>query len=197
MSDNSQTKDTSCGYDSVSQQFIDIRSDSGRNRVRTWATSLPRGSSIIDIGAGSGIPLTEVLIAAGLDAYALDASPKMVSAFQDNFPDTPIICDAVESSPFYDRSFDAALMVGVIFLLSEDTQRLVLQRIGAALNPQGRLLFSAPHQIHTWNDNLTSQTSHSLGREAYIDTLQKSGLRLTAEHTDEGGSHYYEAVKRG
>ena len=37
---------------------------------------------VLDVGAGSGEPLTAELIKAGFDVSAIDASPKMVAAFR-------------------------------------------------------------------------------------------------------------------
>lgn len=160
--------DLSCGYDEIAEQFINIRSNSGTALVKKWAAALPEKSSIIDIGAGSGQPLTQVLINTRLNVYALDASHRMIEAFQSHFPNIPIACEAAQTSAFFERKFDAVLMVGLIFLLPEDAQILLLTHISKALHPKGRLLFSAPHQIHTWNDNLTGRKSTSLGRAAYI-----------------------------
>jgi hypothetical protein len=57
-------------------------------------------------------------------------------------------------------------------------------------------LFTAPWQVATWLDNSTSRPSVSLGRAAYRDLLSNAGLTVVREHEDEGGNHYFEALKQ-
>jgi len=189
------TIDASAGYDAIADEFIAIRSTSGRNIVRGWAKSLPSGCSVIDIGAGHGEPLTSALIDEGLSVWAIDASPNLVKAFRKRFPKIKVACDAVEHSTFFDRTFDAALMVGLIFLLDEDRQKAVIDRVADILAPDGRFLFSAPWQIGCWNDLLTNETSSSLGAEEYQRMLEQSGFALIATHEDESGTNYFESKR--
>ena len=192
------SEDASNGYEAVAEEFMAVRSTSGRVIVRKWAASLPRGCSVVDIGSGHGEPLTSALIDAGLAVSAIDASPTMVAAFRKRFPGLEVACEPAERSRFFDRQFDAALAIGLIFLLPEDIQRDLIRRVSGALKPGGRLLFSAPWQVGTWNDILTGQPSWSLGTDKYRRVLAHSGFHLIVEHdeqADGGGTHYYEAQK--
>lgn len=188
--------EASAGYDAIADQFIAARSTSGFELVQGWANSLPSRSSIIDVGAGHGQPLTPALINAGHSVWAIDASPKLVDAFKKSFPDTPIACERVEDSDFFQRRFDAALMVGLIFLLQEERQITVIEKLSSVILPGGRLLFSAPWQAGTWKDLLTKNSSWSLGEQKYRRLLAQSGFTLIASHEDDGGSHYYEAERK-
>ncbi|HEY4364153.1 MAG TPA: class I SAM-dependent methyltransferase [Bryobacteraceae bacterium] len=80
--------------------------------VRKWARTLARGAAVLDLGCGSGLPLTEVLVAEGLCVYGVDAAPSFVEAFRRNLPGTPEVCEAVEDSRFFDRTFDGVLAWG-------------------------------------------------------------------------------------
>ena len=188
-------RDRSNGYEAIAEEFICLRSSSGVATIRKWAASLPRNGSVLDVGAGSGEPLTAALIEEGLAVCAIDASPTMVAALQQRFPGVEIACEPAESSRFFDRTFDGALAVGLVFLLPEDSQRKLLRKLAGVLKPGGGLLFSAPRQVCTWDDRLTGQRSSSLGAEAYRRILASSGLRLTGEYLDEGETYYYQAQK--
>ncbi len=188
--------DSSNGYEAVAEEFMAVRSTSGRAVVQKWAASLPPGGSVVDVGAGSGEPLTSALVDEGLAVSAIDASSTMVAAFRRRFPGVEVTCESAERSRFFGRTFDAALAVGLIFLLPADSQRELIRRISGALKPQGRLLFSALHQVCTWDDILTGRPSSSLGAEEYRRILASSGLHLIEDHVDEDGTHYYEAQKR-
>lgn len=189
------TEDRSHGWEAVAEKFMALRSDTGLSIVREWAASFPRGASILDIGAGAGEPVTAALIDAGLAVSAIDASPTMVAAFRRRFPGVDVACEPAELSSFFGRSFDGALAIGLMFLLPADSQRTLIRRVAGALEPGGRLLFSAPRQICTWDDLLTGQPSSSLGVEEYRRVLSNAGLPLIAEHVDEGQNHHYEAQK--
>lgn len=188
--------DPSAGYDAIADQFIIARSGSGADLVRSWAHALAPNSSIVDIGSGHGEPLTSTLIHAGHSVWAIDASARLVDAFKERFPGIPVACESVEESDFFQRSFDAALMVGLIFLLPEDRQAATIRKVSSILSPGGRLLFSAPRQTGSWKDLLTQKTSWSLGAKAYRNLLEQSGFSVVATHEDEGGSHYYEAERQ-
>ena len=191
------SRDMSNGYEMVADDFMAVRSKStiGLAVVRKWAALLPRGGLVVDVGAGSGEPLTYALINEGLAVSAIDASPAMVAAFRRRFPGVEVACEPAERSQFFNKIFDGALMVGMIFLLPADSQRELIRRLSAALKPGGRLLFSAPRQNCAWKDVMTGQCSASLGDDEYRRILVNSGLHLIDRHVDEGNSHYYEAQK--
>lgn len=189
--------DPSAGYESAAEGFMSVRSDAGAAVVALWAQSLPSGASVIDIGAGHGAPLTPPLLNAGIKVWALEPSPRLARAHRAEFPTIPVACEAVPESFFFGRTFDAALMVGVIFLLPGTVQQTVFPRIAAAVRPCGSLLFSAPREMGTWDDVLTGRTCCSLGQQGYTSMLRAAGFRLVAEHDDDGGNHFYEAQRLG
>ena len=166
----------------------------GVKPVREWARTLMRGATVLDLGCGAGFPITEVLVTEGLNVYAIDASPSFVDAFRRNLPRIPVACEAVEDSTFFDRTFDAVLSWGLMFLLPAEEQRRLIQRIGDILLPGGRLLFTSPDEPVVWNDAITGLESRSLGAVEYRNQLMAAGLLVTREYLDEGG-YYFEASK--
>lgn len=191
-------EDRSNGYDAIADAFVAARSGSttGRAIIRRWAASLPAGGTVVDIGCGSGEPVTATLIDAGLAVSALDASPALVAAFRQRFPAVEVACEPVERSRFFGRRFDGAVAIGLMFLLPENAQRALVGRVAGALKPGGRFLFTAPRQACAWDDVLTGRRSSSLGAAEYGRLLDAAGLDLIAEHVDEGENHHFEARKR-
>src|SRR6476659_2930349 len=141
--------DRSNGYEGIALEFL-ARRGSGRstgigvNQVRKWARTLPPGAAVIDLGCGPGFPITEVLVAERLSTFGVDAAPSFVQAFRRNLPNTPIACEAVQESKFFDRTFDGVLAWGFMFVLSPEDQRRLIQGIGDILVPGSRLLFTCP-----------------------------------------------------
>jgi 2-polyprenyl-3-methyl-5-hydroxy-6-metoxy-1,4-benzoquinol methylase len=189
--------DESNGYDFKATQFAAIRgkSDIGIASVRSWVRTFMPQSAILDIGCGTGIPITKVLVDEGMNVYGIDASPSMVTLFRQNFPGVPVACETAETSRFFDRKFDGIIAWGLIFLMPKDKQIKIIQQAAAALNTGGNLLFTAPLQRTEWNDVFTGNLSLSLGSEGYKEILSASGLTLTGEFEDEGENYYYSASK--
>jgi len=190
--------DHSEGWEDVAEHFMAARSDTGAHLVLSWAReNLPRSrsGSVIDIGCGSGVPIAHTLIDAGVDVFGIDASPTLIAAFRRQFPKAQSACEAAQDSPFFHRTFDAAVAIGLLFLLTEDDQQKVIRRVANVLKPGGRFLFTAPREKCEWDDTLTGRRSKSLGAEAYEQLLRESGLHLASSRIDEGGNNYYDAVK--
>jgi cyclopropane fatty-acyl-phospholipid synthase-like methyltransferase len=171
------------------------RSNIGASTVREWARQFPAGAAVLDLGSGSGVPVTEALVECGLAVYAVEASQSLVSAFQRRFPGVPVDCSPVEVSSFFNRTFDGILAWGLMFLLAPATQQALIRKAASALRPGGRFLFTSPSQTCTWTDALTGQESISPGRGAYIEVFEACGLTLENELQDEGGNHYYETSR--
>lgn len=185
--------DRSNGYETVSGEFMSIRSRSntGVATVRNWAKSLSPGGTVLDVGCGHGMPISETLMDEGFTVYGIDASPSMVAAFRSRFPNAPVECGAIEDSRFFGRRFDGVIAWGLMFLLAPDVQAALIRKVALALKPDGGFLFTAPHQACEWLDNLTGQKSVSLGSDAYRKIVASEGLALVGEAEDEGQNHYY------
>lgn len=188
--------DRSEGWDGVAGQFMAVRSDIGARLVQSWAREhLPAAGAVVDVGCGSGVPIAQVLIDEGFEVFGIDASPVLVAAFRRRFPQAPCACEAAQDSEFFHRRFDAAVSVGLLFLLAGADQRDVVRRVARSLRPGGRFLFSAPREACQWQDLLTGRRSISLGADEYERLLQACGLQLVGYRVDEGENNYYDAVK--
>src|SRR5690606_3942963 len=139
--------DPSNGYERVAAEFLAGRGRApstavGTKEVRDWARTLPSGATVIDLGCGTGLPITKVLVDEGLNVYGVDAAPSFVAAFRQNLPDVPVVCESVVESSFFNRTFDGVLAWGLIFLLQPDEQRQLIRRVADILLPGGRLVFT-------------------------------------------------------
>ena len=189
--------DRSNGYEGIAEAFMRTRRPSiGPTVVRKWAKTLPAGASVLDLGCGSGIPISEALLQEGFAVYGVDASETLIAKFRERFPGVPVECSPAEESLFFSRRFDAAVAWGLMFLLPADTQRSLIGKVARALNRDGRFLFTAPRETGTWTDGMTGLPSCSLGHDAYERELVAHDLRLVGNDVDEGDNYYYFALKR-
>lgn len=160
-----------------------------------WSKSLPDGAAVLDLGCGTGVPITKTLIDRGFDVYGIDASPSIIAAFRARFPTIPVECAAVEDSDFFGRAFEGVVAWGLFFLLDADAQRRLIAKIAAVLPRGGRLLFTATQQFCTWMDAMTDRPSTSLGHDLYRSALEAEGLSLVGTQLDVGENYYYFAQK--
>ncbi|HEY4099726.1 MAG TPA: class I SAM-dependent methyltransferase [Gemmatimonadales bacterium] len=192
--------DKSTGYEAVAAEFIAGRGRApatgiGAREVRAWARALPASSSVLDLGCGTGLPITRELIEAGLDVHAVDGSPSFVAAFRRNFPDVPVECESVLESTYFNRQFDAVIAWGLVFLLFPAEQRQLINRMSNAIVAGGRLLFTSPPRPQVWIDAMTAVESRSLGAEEYRAICASAGVVVAREYEDVGENHYYESIK--
>ena len=134
-----------------------------------------------------------VLVEEGLQVFGVDAAPSFVAAFQHNLPGTPILCEAVQESRFFDRTFDA--VIGLMFLLKAEDQHCLIQRFAEILMPGGRLLFTSTAKPAVWKNAMTGLESISLGGEQYKELLRAAGISVAEEHEDVGENHYFDAFR--
>jgi SAM-dependent methyltransferase len=193
-----ESTDPSNGYEAVANGFISgrLRSSVGASAVRAWVKTLPKGATVLDLGCGSGVPISQVIVDEGLTVCGVDASPSMIAAFRTRFPEAAAECRPVEESEFFGRAFEAVVAWGLMFLLPGDVQAKLIAKVSTVLKTGGKFLFTSPAQKCEWSDNLTGQTSQSLGAEAYRRILAANGLVVENETEDEGDNHYYFATKR-
>ena len=197
-----QQMDLSNGYESVSEEFLARRGNSktrsiaiGVKEVRKWAKTLPSDSSVIDMGCGPGFPITVVLVEEGLQVFGVDAAPSFVAVFQRNLPGIPIACESVLESRYFERTFDAVLSIGLMFLLKAEEQHRLIRRFADILVPGGRLLFTSTAKPAVWNDAMTGVESVSLGAEEYRKLLGAAGISVAEEYEDVGENHYFDSFK--
>ena len=189
--------DSATAYEARANEFLRGRERSaiGAQVVARWARTLPEASRVIELGCGGGYPVTAELAAAGLQLWAVDASPTLAAQFHSRFPSVPVQCVRVQESDFFGLHYDGAVAIGLVFLLPEPDQAALISRVSASLAPGGRFLFTAPTQIGTWKDMSTGLECTSLGRECYEALLEEACMRVVGTDVDEGQNNHYDAEK--
>lgn len=189
--------DSVAAYEKHAQTFLQCRDASkvGVQVANRWAHSLEHGSEVIEIACGGGVPITQILVDAGLKVWAIDSSPTLITVFKDRFPDIPVKCDTVLESDYFRRKYDAAISIGLIFLLGKRDQLEMLEKVSKILHPGASFLFTAPIEVGTWIDVNTGHACISLGQETYESALEKSGFRVLRRYEDSGKNNCYETEK--
>ena len=186
--------DSATEYEKNAQNYLRGRDESlvGYKIVRQWANKLPTGCEVIEIACGGGYPVTRELAETGLNLWAIDSSKTLITEFQKRFPNVEAKCERVQDSNFFNRKFDAAVAIGLIFLLPESEQAELIKRISNILNPGGKFLFMAPIKTGKWLDLNTGIQCSSLGYDRYQEILRNSGFQIISTLEDAGENNYYD-----
>lgn len=162
----------------------------GSTEVGNWSRHFSN-KKVLDIGCGTGIPISILFDQSENVIYGIDHSPKMIQAFQRNLPQATYECKNILTSEFFTMKFDIIVAWGVLFCFNSREQDLLLSKISNHLNVHGKFLFTAPIQKSKWTDIMTRQQLESLGREQYLNLFKNKGLELEREFQDSGENHYY------
>ena len=113
-------------YGALYNRIIDGKLEEAR---QTIIDLIPQGSSVIDIGCGTGELCFELFRQKQCKAVGLDLSLKMIRFAQERntFPEVTFVHgDATNLSEYPDRSFDFAVMLVFIHEMDEEKQRKAL-----------------------------------------------------------------------
>lgn len=170
----------------------------GVSEVTAFAATLRRGARVLEIGCGTGIPLTRALLEGGCEVVAIDSSAEMIARFRWNLPQTPAHVASILACDFPPATFDGALAWGVLFHLSATDQARAIASVATVLTPGGRFLFTAGGDEGTTEGRMHGVTFRytSLSVEGYRGLLRDNGLTLLDTHADRAQNTYYLAEKR-
>jgi ubiquinone/menaquinone biosynthesis C-methylase UbiE len=97
-------------YDQIAQWHASERVDqTGVPEATTLASSIPRGSLVLDVGCGNGMPISRALLNGGHRVIGLDSSGAMLEHFRRNCPEAFAVKGIVQSCPFADHSYRSIL----------------------------------------------------------------------------------------
>lgn len=174
-------------YDQIADWYVAARNpEVGIADLDDFADALPPDATVLDVGCGDGIPITQRLVRRGFDVVGLDSSAEMIARYRANFPDVPAQCGRVEDAAFRAGAFDAVVAWGVLFHLTEADQKDVIGKIGGWLKPGGRFLFTSGDVDGVTEGEMDGVTFRyvSLGRSGYRDAIKEAEMRLDDAHRD-------------
>lgn len=187
-------------YDLIAEWYASVRIDTtGVPEATALALSLPRGSRVLDIGCGNGIPLTKALRSGEHRVVSLDSSGAMLRHFRFNHPAMPAVQAMVQCCPFIDSIFDGAVAWGILFHLNPEDQIRAIANVSRVLKPGAPFLFTSGDEncfhgkVSIMNGVEFRHFSYST--DTYGRVLRDHGFTLANVHADSGKNLYYLANK--
>lgn len=185
-------------YDVIADWYATDRDpQTGVPEVIALAELVPSGARVLDIGCGTGIPITYALLTAGCNVFGIDSSAQMLARFRVNFPATPVIRGLVQSCCFVANVFDAAVAWGIMFHLTHADQARAMSNLSHVLKTGAPFLFTSGNEHGSVDGVMNGVSFHyfSFSIEGYRNLLHESGFTLLDTHADRGENTYYLARK--
>lgn len=99
-------------------------------------------SRILDLGCGTGLPITKLLVALGMNVTGVDRSRELLAKAKVHVPEATFILAEMESyEP--DGNFDAAVIWDSLFHLPRALHQPVLERMFSTLHAGGTLVLTS------------------------------------------------------
>lgn len=187
-------------YDLIAEWYASERVDhTGVPEATSLASSIPSASLVLDIGCGNGIPITRALLTGGHRTVGLDSSGAMLARFKQNCPEAFAVRGIVESCPFADDVFDAAVAWGVMFHLPPEDVIRAIANISRTLKRGAPFLFTSGDEdgfdAKEGNMNGVTFRYFSYSIQNYRRILGDHSFALVDVHADSGNNTYYLAKK--
>lgn len=183
-------------YDLIVKWYVSERVDqTGVPEANALASSIPAGSLVLDVGCGTGIPITRALLRRGHRVVGLDSSSAMLERFAQNCPEAFAVRGVVQSSPFVECVFDAAVAWGVMFHLNPEDAIKAIASVSRIVKPGAPFLFTSGDVdgFEGKEDKMNGVTFRyfSYSRHSYRRILGDHGFALIDVHADSGNNTYY------
>jgi len=138
------------GYNAISRTYRDDaghanpRTSESTNNYQAWiaelAEILPAGARVLDLGCGTGVPASQLLIQRGFDVLGLDISEVQIERARGLVPDATFVQGDLVTWEAEPASFDAVVSLYTLIHVPLEDQRTLLPRVRRWLRTDGFLL---------------------------------------------------------
>jgi SAM-dependent methyltransferase len=143
------------GYDAVSQRYDETYG--AETKYQPWlaalVATLPPGSTVVDLGCGSGVPVARAFAAAGHRVVGVDFSEGQLGRARSLVPGARFVRADLAGVSFPPASLDAVVAFYSIIHVPLDEQPALLGRIGSWLRPGGVFAATMGHTAWTGTDD--------------------------------------------
>ncbi|WP_340374140.1 class I SAM-dependent methyltransferase [Streptomyces sp. SS7] len=145
---------------------------------------LAPGSTVLDVGSGTGRPTAATLVASGHEVLGVDVSPVMVALAERQVPGARFRCADVRDLPLEEGSFDAVCVYFSLLQMDRADQSGLLGRLARALRPGGSLvLATVPLDLEGVDAVFMGQPVRvtSFAGADLVEVVRAAGLTVLAE----------------
>ncbi|MEU1699328.1 class I SAM-dependent methyltransferase [Streptomyces sp. NRRL F-5527] len=145
---------------------------------------LSPGSTVLDVGSGTGRPTAATLAGAGHRVLGVDVSPVMVEIASRQVPEAEFRCDDVRRTKLAEGSYDAVCVYFSLLQMTRAEQKELVRRLTAALRPGGLLvLATVPLDVEEFDGSFMGQPVRvtSFAAQDVLGLVREAGLEVEWE----------------
>lgn len=132
-------------YDSMAHwylQWVEGQRSPREKYTERVLQNAPPSPRILELGCGSGVPITRMLLDRGAQVVGNDISSKQISMAKTRCPEATLIAGDMTALSFEPASFDGIISFYTIFHLPRAEQKGMLANIHTWLKPGGMFVFN-------------------------------------------------------
>jgi ubiquinone/menaquinone biosynthesis C-methylase UbiE len=155
-----------------------------REEAEWLANELPTNARVLDVGCGTGRPVTEVLAAAGHRVTGYDVSPTMIEIARTQIPGATFDVADLRTLDQPASSWDAVVVCYSLLLLTRAEIDAALAKFAGWLAPGGIfLMVTVPADVERFDFEFMGKpvTVSSYSAEGYRERLTRLGLEVVRE----------------
>lgn len=143
-----------------------------------FLAALPPNPEVLDVGCGSGDPISGYLISKGCRLTGMDIAPGMLAIANERFPEAEWLLGDMRQLSL-DRQFDGIVSWNGFFHLSRREQTDTIPKLAAHIRPGGTLMLTIGHLDGEVTGTVEGHTVYhaSLSIDVYQDLLRQAGFR--------------------
>ena len=176
-------------YDLIASDFAKMRDsfNTEKKYLDLFIENLNPGSSILDLGCGSGFPIASYLIEHGFKLTGVDASAELLKIAKINCPTMECIYGDLRDVEL-DKQYDAIIEWWALFHILKEDHAKIIERFASWLKPGGILEFTTgDHEYAASSSEMLNQEldfySHS--PEFYEQNLKENGFEILLRENDQ------------
>lgn len=174
-------------YNLIAEEFANMRDSfyMEKKYIDSFLQLLPKSSSILDVGCGSGYPIASYIISQGYRLTGIDSSSKLLNIAEKNCPSMKCIHGDMRTLELTD-TFDGIIEWWALFHIPGEAHENMIKRFASWLKSGGILQFTTGDNAYENNskDMLNQELwFYSLAPEEYEKYLKQNGFKiLLCEH---------------
>ena len=168
-------------YNKIVEKWVESRNGSFPGKlIKDFSSKIKSNKKILDIGCGTGYPITKYFSDNGFFVTGIDISENMLQkAIEQNMKNTKFyLCDFFEYKPV--EKYDGIIAFDSFFHFPKEKQNKIYEKISDWINIGGYLLFTHGNKNNEIEGNMFGETFYysALNTEDVHKLLSQFGFKI-------------------